>query len=41
MGPSGATTTIVMYLTSLRSQQFLNVVQALCAATELLRENRP
>lgn len=41
MGPSGATAAIVMYLTSLRSQQFSNVVQALYAATELLRENIP
>lgn len=35
MGPSGATITTVMYLTSLRSQQFSNVLQALYAATEL------
>lgn len=41
MGPSGATITTVMYLTSLRSQQFSNVLQALYAATELWEENRP
>ena len=40
MGPSGATVAIVMYLTSLRSQQFSNVVQALYAATELLRNKQ-
>jgi len=41
MGPSGATIATVMYLTSLRSQQFSNVLQALYAAAELWEENRP